>query len=63
MKIRWFFTETFTLSLDVLHWARHITDAQEQQQLNNHKTIFFEGQSITFLMVCRLMDFALVVLK
>ena len=66
----WFFTETLTLSLPFPR--RGGDNTHPPSDSNNSKTVrvniaftgtFFKKYSISFLMICRLIDFALVVLK
>ena len=70
-KIRinfWFFTETVALLFPVLRWVGDHTDLPSNS--NIFKTVkhflyklFLKERSISFLMVCRLIDFTFVVLK
>ena len=64
----WFFTETLTLSFHVPRWAGDTTDLPSNSKIskavkvNTTRTLFKEC-SISFLIICRLIDFAPVVLK
>ena len=66
----WFFTETLTLLLPMTRWAGHNTDLPWDKNISKtvRVNIVFistisKEYSISFLMVCRLIDIALVVLK
>ena len=62
----WFFTETLNLSFHVSHWAGDNTDVPSDSniwKLVGVNIAFFKEYSISFLIVCRLIYFAIVVLK
>ena len=66
----WFFTETLTLSLPVPLSAGDNTDLPSDSNISKTVRVkiaftrrLFKEYSTSFLMVCRLIDFALVVLR
>ena len=63
-------SKVLTLSLPVPRWAGHNTDLPSDSNISKTVRVniafaatFFKEYSTSFLMVCRLIDFALVVLK
>ena len=69
-KCFWFFTETITLSLPVPRCAGDDTNLPLESNISKtlrvniaFRKAFFKEYSMSFLMVCRLIDFVLMVLK